>query len=421
MKPPSFIKRIKKLPIFFISLALCFGNFVFAATNQQELKSEADKKNQELKEINAQVKKVQNSLEDTKSQKQTLQSELNQMNSNLNQLDLGIKSSQITIEKLGLEIESDQYDIEDSTKKIQMKKETIAEILRQLQQKDEFESPALIFLKNKRLTDVILEIQGMKDLQDKMVVDINEFKDLKDQLSNQVKTATIKKQQKSIEAENFKNRKIIIEETKKYRQTLLTQTKEKEKAYQQSLTELQKRQEQIAYEIEKLEAELRGQINTKLLPPSGTGVLLMPVQGIITQDYGSTNFAKKGGYRGKWHNGVDIAAPIGTPVFAAEKGEIIASGNQDSYCHKGAYGKFVVIKHENNLATLYAHLSLIIKKEGDLVERGDLIGYVGNTGYSTGSHLHFTVYAANTVKIEPSKQCGPKMPYGGDLNPMKYL
>ena len=139
----------------------------------------------------------------------------------------------------------------------------------------------------------------------------------------------------------------------------------------------------------------------------------------MTQGYGATDFAKNG-YQGHWHNGVDLAAAIGTPVLAAEDGTIMAAGNQDLYCRKGAYGRFIAINHTDNLTTLYGHLSRILVAKGDIVKRGQVIGYSGQTGYATGPHLHFTVYAQATFYMGISKACGP-MPYGGDLNPIGYL
>ena len=140
---------------------------------------------------------------------------------------------------------------------------------------------------------------------------------------------------------------------------------------------------------------------------------------VLTQGFGATEFAKNG-YKGKWHNGVDFGVPLGTTILAAEDGTVVAVGNQDSYCYRGAYGKFIVIEHKNNLTTLYAHLSQYIVKKGDVIKRGQVIGYSGKTGYATGPHLHFTVFAGPTFYMGPSKVCGP-MPFGGDLNPLGYL
>ena len=100
-------------------------------------------------------------------------------------------------------------------------------------------------------------------------------------------------------------------------------------------------------------------------------------------------------------------------------GKEMATGDQDKYCYRGAYGKFILIEHKNNLTTLYAHLSRQIVKENDIVKRGDLIGYVGKTGYAIGPHLHFTVYGT-PVLMKQSRVCG-LMPFGGYLNPLDYL
>lgn len=91
------------------------------------------------------------------------------------------------------------------------------------------------------------------------------------------------------------------------------------------------------------------------------------------------------------YNGVDIGAPIGTPVVASATGDIIVSRGSG---WNGGYGEYIVVKHSNGTQTLYAHLSEVIVSAGMHVVRGQVIGYVGNTGKSTGSHLHFEVRGA---------------------------
>lgn len=90
------------------------------------------------------------------------------------------------------------------------------------------------------------------------------------------------------------------------------------------------------------------------------------------------------------YNGVDLAAEYGTPVFASASGDVLVSRN---YGYNGGYGNYIVIKHGNGTQTLYAHLSRNVVFEGSVVQ-GQVIGYVGNTGKSTGSHLHFEIRGA---------------------------
>ena len=99
---------------------------------------------------------------------------------------------------------------------------------------------------------------------------------------------------------------------------------------------------------------------------------------------------------------------------------MVAAGNQDLYCKRGAYGKFVAIRHPNNLVTLYGHMSKLNVTTGQRVTRGETIGYMGNTGYAFGVHLHFTVYDGTTFAMGGSRVCGP-MPTGGDMDPEPYL
>jgi murein DD-endopeptidase MepM/ murein hydrolase activator NlpD len=99
------------------------------------------------------------------------------------------------------------------------------------------------------------------------------------------------------------------------------------------------------------------------------------------------------------HNGVDLGCPIGTPVFAAAAGTIIVA-DPDGY--NGGYGKYIVIKHGNGTQTLYAHLSSIFISVGQEVNQGDRIGSTGNTGRSTGPHLHFEVRGGtNFIAVNP--------------------
>lgn len=98
------------------------------------------------------------------------------------------------------------------------------------------------------------------------------------------------------------------------------------------------------------------------------------------------------------HKGIDFAASFGTPIYAAESGTVITSNTTNSW--GGGWGYYVSIKHNGTYQTLYAHCSSIVVSAGQTVKAGQLIGYVGSTGNSTGNHLHFELYK-NGTRIDP--------------------
>ncbi|MFN3353843.1 MAG: M23 family metallopeptidase [Brevundimonas sp.] len=100
------------------------------------------------------------------------------------------------------------------------------------------------------------------------------------------------------------------------------------------------------------------------------------------------------------HEGVDFAAPTGTPVVASAEGEVVRTGYEPS-----GYGRFIEVEHANGMRTFYAHLSRVDVRRGDRVLQGERIGRVGSTGYSTGPHLHFEV-RRNGGKLNPERVMG---------------
>jgi murein DD-endopeptidase MepM/ murein hydrolase activator NlpD len=125
---------------------------------------------------------------------------------------------------------------------------------------------------------------------------------------------------------------------------------------------------------------------------------------------------------------VDFGIPTGTAVLSSASGIVKGTGDTDAVCPGASYGKWVLIEHPFGLSTLYAHLSVIQVNEGTDVSAGSVIGYSGDTGYSTGPHLHYTVYATQGVKIteRKSRVCkgSYRMPLAdlrAYLNPLSYL
>jgi murein DD-endopeptidase MepM/ murein hydrolase activator NlpD len=141
-------------------------------------------------------------------------------------------------------------------------------------------------------------------------------------------------------------------------------------------------------------------------------------KGTITSDYKNPR---------KNHFGIDIGVSIGTPIIAIDNGEIVYSGNRDA---KG-YGKEIVLKTKKGLFARYAHLNTINVKSGDKVKAGQIIGQVGNSGYSTGPHLHFEINKTEgfpgtkpEISVDPKKVIDFKSPFKGEIfgrDDIKYV
>lgn len=133
----------------------------------------------------------------------------------------------------------------------------------------------------------------------------------------------------------------------------------------------------------------RGEERTAPAPaPAKTGSLkVWPVQGVITDHFGWRIHPVRG--TNDFHDGMDMSVPIGTPVVAAAGGEVTYAG------YMGGYGLVVKVDH-GGVVTMYAHLSRAAVSVGESVGAGDVVAYSGNTGVSTGPHLHFTVFSGGT-------------------------
>lgn len=170
----------------------------------------------------------------------------------------------------------------------------------------------------------------------------------------------------------------------------------KEEASEQALLQrIRARKSEFTKEMDDLQREsgsigilLRGRQGGQISPPSGHGIFQVPVDAPITSVFGPRMHPIFRDVR--MHDGIDFGVSAGVPIRAAGSGKVVWAGP------RGGYGNAVIIDHGNTLATLYAHQSRIAVSPGDQVNKGDVIGYVGSTGFSTGPHLHFEVRKSGT-------------------------
>jgi murein DD-endopeptidase MepM/ murein hydrolase activator NlpD len=130
-------------------------------------------------------------------------------------------------------------------------------------------------------------------------------------------------------------------------------------------------------------------------PPRGSGKFLWPVNGKVVSAYG----VKEGGQH---NDGINIAAPLGTPVRAADNGVVAYAGNE-----LRGFGNLLLIRHADGWVSAYAHCDALLVKRGDQVKRGQVIARVGQTGAVSSPQLHFELRKGGTA-VDPTSELGPQ-------------
>ena len=426
---------MKKFFSFFVCLLiLAAAIFIFpqnsSASLIDELRQKIEENNTQITALQKEIEELQKQLDQTGKDTKTLKNQILQLETTIKKLETDTKLTERKIAATNLILEELNIGIKAKEKEINDSKKILAEIIRNM---EEAESQSLVevLLANSSLSGFFDDLERMKDFQNNINVNLQQLKALKEDFQNQEK----EKESEKEELENLQSRlidqKTLVGSQKNQKNAILKETKNKEVNYKKLLADRIAKQAALEEEISAIEEQIRIEIDPSSLPLAGSGVLLWPLDNpVITQYFGNTPFATQNPqvYGGKGHNGIDLRASIGTSIKASRSGIVTDTGNTDNYCRGVSYGKWILIKHDNNLSTLYSHLSLIKVSPGENVTAGQIIGYSGDTGFVTGPHLHFTVFASPAVEIGSlkSKICGttmklPMAPYNGYLNPLSYL
>ena len=388
----------------------------------KEYERQIEESQKVLEELRRQAEEQERNLQNAQSEANTLQAQIARFNSDVASLQAKINIKQEEIRSTQLAIQKINVEIEKKEKEIANKKSQMIAMIQEINKNDS-ETTIELMLKYESFSTFFNQVQAREVLQENINKDLQELKILKEELVGANGTLESKKGELEEEQGILRSQRIILENRRYNHQLLLNQTKEEESEYQELLSDIQQKQQEVNREIFELEDQLRRTLDPSAAPSSGPGVLSWPAEGLITQGYGCihTSFARasypscddgKGGF----HNGVDLAAKFGTPIKASREGIVVAVENSPY-----AYGNWVAIRHDNGLVTVYTHMSSFgLAGRGSAVEEGERVGFMDSTGYSTGSHVHFMVYAPDTFRTKPSSIAGI-LPIGATLNPFNYL
>jgi murein DD-endopeptidase MepM/ murein hydrolase activator NlpD len=423
----------KNLVVLILLIVIGAPIAAFAETSLDIQKS-IDAKNAEIQALQQEVNQYQNQVSEIKNQANSLQGTLKVIGNNQKQLQNNLSLTSKKTQKTELTIVQNQQEIGNLGRGISKNTQAISQNIRSLNQSDS-RSVLELLASTKSVSEFIQDIDQMLDVQSSLQGHVDSMQLAKKNLERAQQSLDTRKQELQILAAQLKDQKKIVDVQANEKTQLLIETKNKESEYQKLLNDRKKQIEALTAEIFDYESKLKFTLNVKSLPKIGSGALSWPVENVtITQRFGKTVDARRLYVSGS-HSGVDFRAAVGTPIYAAGDGIVEGIGDTDKTCPKASFGKWVFIRHTNGLATAYGHLSLIKAYEGQKVQAGDLIAYSGNTGHSTGPHLHLTVYASNGVDGEdgarvaerPSASCKgknyrmPIAPTNAYLDPLLYL
>lgn len=405
------------------------------ADTLSDLRSSVSSLQNQIKALDQEIRDYNTKIEKTQGESKSLKAALLALENRKKGLLLQIDSTNLKIKEASKSIDYTKEKIGVMVEIIDKNKSGLKEIFSHLQTDEANTYPFFLMTsKEGSISSFFDGLQRTKEISSSVENKVQDLNDAKKNLEESKREFEIQKSSLQKLQATLVNQKYVVDQNTEEKNRLLTETKNKESNYQQMLAEKKKKKTDLEKEVLDYEDKIKVTIDVSKLPQYGSGVLSYPVDKvIITQYFGNTEFSKKNpqAYKGAGHNGVDFAARTGTEVKAAQSGVIVGTGDTDAACRGVSYGRWVLIKHNNGLTTLYGHLSKILVNAGQKVALGEVVALSGNTGFSTGPHLHFTVYASDAVHVTApgeyrSKVCGtelifPVSPRGGYLNPLSYL
>ena len=394
-----YFAKIRRMVAFLLVLAaLCAMLPAVSAENSSDIQDEIDRLKEEADRIEQQQKEIENQIDENDAQTLSFAEEKMRIDNDLELARQEVENLEAQIHQYNLLVAEKQAELDELTEKQNTLMQKFRLRMRSLQERG-----------NISYWQVLFHSASFEDMLMRKTM-VEEIAASDQRMLGQIRENA---EQVLLAKESLTEQKAMLEE-KTVEQAAAQEALEHKRAESdQAISELiasrqdlVEEQERIQDDMDALEKEIaareeelnRQQQQNNYVPVVTEAGFLFPVSlngyQCMTSPYGYRVHPISGVTR--LHNGVDLAAVTGTPIFASKSGVVttacIGWGN--------GYGNHVVINHGDGFSTLYAHQSALNVYEGQIVSQGDVIGYVGSTGNTTGPHLHFTVFK-NGETINP--------------------
>lgn len=377
-----FSKKLCILSTIFISIFIFNNtNYVFSYANKNS--------EQKLKEVNQKIKQTQSKINKIKKDKANVFSQINELDKKTVAINKEVMNLENNISAKNREIEKTNTKLKAATNKALKQKKLLYARMEAMYEAGN-DSLVDIVLNSKDFSDFFNRIEIVKDI---IAYDNNILKGYKSIQKKIIRQKRILVAQKS-KVEVYKNKRkqqlALLNNSMKQKGKIASLLDNQQSLYEKSENEMLKTSSELQIKLQKFEK------SNNIVYSSG--IFMWPL-------IGYSGISSPFGYRVhpifhtlKLHTGDDIPAPTGTPIHATHSGVVAMAG------WYGGYGQAVIIDHGAGLSSLYGHCSALNVKQGQKVEEGQVIAFVGSTGFSTGSHLHFEI------------RCG-----GSPVNPLNYV
>ena len=394
-----YFAKIRRMVAFLLVLAaLCAMLPAVSAENSSDIQDEIDRLKEEADRIEQQQKEIENQIDENDAQTLSFAEEKMRIDNDLELARQEVENLEAQIHQYNLLVAEKQAELDELTEKQNTLMQKFRLRMRSLQERG-----------NISYWQVLFHSASFEDMLMRKTM-VEEIAASDQRMLGQIRENA---EQVLLAKESLTEQKAMLEEKKVEEAAAQEAVEHKRSESDQAISELiasrqdlVEEQERIQDDMDALEKEIaareeelnRQQQQNNYVPVVTEAGFLFPVSlngyQCMTSPYGYRVHPISGVTR--LHNGVDLAAVTGTPIFASKSGVVttacIGWGN--------GYGNHVVINHGDGYSTLYAHQSALNVYEGQIVSQGDVIGYVGSTGNSTGPHLHFTVFK-NGETINP--------------------
>lgn len=410
--------------------------------------------------LKSQKETYQEKAQEAEEEAQTLSDKIAMMDEQIEQINEEIKEVEKELKKTKKRIKELKTEIELKEEELAKEREVLKESVKYIYEEGDQPIVSVLFSSNS-FSEALDRTEYLTFAEDKISTTIDNIEEIRDQMREEREELKEKKEnvkELSLQLEVSKDQ---IKEEKEEKRDLLDKTKGDEKRYEKLVQAKERERQKVLQKIQNLESSQAGkhydgkptdeykydepdkgkkdkedkkkededekdkeEDKQKEKKPQA----VWPLKNFkLTQEYGCTNFAScgdaTGPYNGKPHNGIDLSSQPNNKDFydlrvrSVMEGKVIMVSPEEI---SGGWGNAVVVAHPNGLFSLYGHLSRAIVKEGQKVKKGQLIGFEGNTGFSTGRHLHFSIYMKITI-YKTDWYYGPGYDFAYTLDPVNIL